>query len=89
MFHRIRNAIMRLLDQRSEKSLQSVTVYLTKDEAEELRDSVIGLLNEPPFHAHNHIYSKDYKKELTICIYNEDDLAGFDERSKRLIVSDE
>ena len=80
---------MRLLDQSSEKALQSVTVYLTKDEAEELRDSVQSLLEQPTFQAHHHVYSKDFKRELTICIYSEGDLAGFDERSKRLIANDE
>jgi len=80
---------MRLLDQKSDAALKSVTVYLTKDEAEELRDSVIALLEQPQFAAHHHVYCKEFKKELTVCIYNEDDLTGFDERSKRLIAKDE
>jgi len=79
---------MRLLDQRSEKSLQSVTVYLTQSEAEELRDSVLALLGEPR-NNHCHVYCKDFKKELAICIYDEHDLSGFDDRSKRLIINDE
>jgi hypothetical protein len=80
---------MRLFDHKSEKVLHGVTVFLTKDEAEELRDSVIGLLKQPEYAAHDHIYCKDYKKELIVCIYNEEDLTGFDERSKRLISLDE
>jgi len=79
---------MRLLDQRSDISLQSVTVYLTQNEAEELRDSVLALLKEPR-NSHFHINSEDFKKELTICIYTEGDTTGFDERSKRLIANDE
>jgi hypothetical protein len=78
MYLPTKDATMRLLDQKSEKALESVTVYLTQSEAEELRDSVIALLREP-HHAHYHINSNDFKKELTICIYNENDLSGFGE----------
>ena len=80
---------MRLLDQTGDSALKSIIVYLTRAEAEELRDSVNDLLEHSNYAAHHHIYCKDFKRELTICIYNEDDLAGFDERSKRLIANDE
>jgi hypothetical protein len=79
---------MRLLNADADKSLKRVTVYLTQSEAEELRDSLLALLDEPCGN-HSHVPSEDFQKELTVCIYREDDLTSFNARSQRLIQTDE
>ena len=78
---------MRLLDGDSDKSLDEVFIYLTKLEAKELVDSLESLLAST-IGNHNHISSNDYKKEITVCIYDEKILEGFSERSKKLILED-
>ncbi len=79
---------MRILDNISDKSLKNVILYLTFEEASELRDSLDELL-EKPLHNHAHVSSEDYQKEVTVCIYDVNNLQGFDERSKSLIINDE
>ena len=78
---------MRILDQDNDRSINAVTLYLTKSEAAELRDSLEQILADP-VGRHEHTSSYDYAKEVTVCIYDPDQLAQFDERSKRLILKD-
>jgi hypothetical protein len=78
---------MRLLDEKSGQSLARVILYLTRDEAAELRDSLNALLGSSG-DRHEHVSSADYRKELTVCLYDEGNLHGFDERSRRLILDD-
>jgi len=78
---------MRILDDHASKALERVTVYLTISEAAEMRDSLQALLSSPPGR-HEHVPSDDYRKELTICIYDQGALVGFDDRSRRLILDD-
>lgn len=79
---------MRILDEISDKSLENVILYLTFAEASELRDSLDELLKKP-LNNHAHISSENFQKELTICIYDMDNLNGFDERSVNLIIKDQ
>lgn len=78
---------MRILDEISNKSLENVILYLTFPEALELRDSLNDLL-EKPLNNHAHVSNEDFQKELTVCIYNVDNLEGFNERSVDLILND-
>jgi hypothetical protein len=75
---------MRILDEVADQSLSVVTIYLTKSEAEELRDSLEQLLANWQSR-HEHVSSSDYKRQITVCIYDVENLEGFDERSKQLI----
>ena len=79
---------MRLLDGGSDKRLDQVFLYLTKSEAGELVDSLESLLDSPTGN-HNHVSSSDYKKEITVCIYDEKSLEGFSKRSRKLILEDQ
>ena len=87
IFKELKEKCMRLLDSDSDKSLDRVVIYLTKLEAKELIDSLESLLDSP-LGNHNHISSNDYKKEVTVCIYDEKFLEDFSERSKKLILED-
>ncbi len=79
---------MRILDKDSDKSLNNVLLYLSYSQALEFRDSLNDLLKRP-LNNHSHVSSDDYKKEITVCIYDTDNLCGFNERSKKLIKRDE
>ena len=78
---------MRILDEEGDKALNRVTLYLTRSEALELRDSIEALLNELSRH-HEHIPDADFSKELTVCIYDPNSITTFDDRSRRLITLD-
>jgi hypothetical protein len=77
---------MRFLDDDRDLALSRATIYLTKDEATQLRDTLTVLLAGG--HQHEHVSSDDFQKEITICIYDPLDLDGLDERSRRLIERD-
>jgi hypothetical protein len=81
---------MRILGEDDDKAQSRVTLYLTKAEAGEMKDSLKALL-EGPQDSHHHISSSDFSKEITVCLYSEDDpkaLSHFDERSRKIILHD-
>ena len=78
---------LRLFNDERQQPLKDVTLYLTKSEASELRDSIEGLLSRPP-DDHTHVPSDDFSREITVCIYDLDSLDHFDERAKQLILED-
>ena len=67
------------------KKVNNVTLYLTPDEAQEMKDSLDALINNNEQHRHEHILNRedDFKREITVCIYRKDNLSSFDERSKK------
>ena len=78
---------MRILDEKANKSLDAAIIYLTQQEAAELRDSLEQLLADQ-LGRHEHISSDDYRKEITVCIYDLNQLDQFDDRSRTLITED-
>ena len=79
---------MRILDDEADKKMDNVSIFLTKEEAVQLRGYLNQLLDNPKMQ-HSHLSSTDYQKEITICLYNENDLEGFSKRSIKLIKEDE
>jgi hypothetical protein len=79
---------MRILDLDSNKSLANIIIYLTNLEAIELRDTLNEILKKP-LNNHSHIPSEDFQKELTVCIYDTNNLEGFNKRSIDLIINDQ
>ena len=77
---------MRIYSQDLDKPFNKLTLYLTDDEAQEVKDSLGLLLNNHKIH-HEHIPERDsnFQREITICIYREQNLGEFDERSKDII----
>lgn len=78
---------MRILDDKSDKKLDAISVFLTPEEAIQLRGYLNQLLSNPKLQ-HSHLSSSDYQKEITICLYDERDLEGFSQRAIRLIKDD-
>lgn len=79
---------MRILNEIDEISLKKIILFLTMEEALELRDSLNDLI-ERPLDNHSHITSDDYKKEVTVCIYDLNNLEGFGQKAIDLIQNDE
>ena len=82
---------MRILNLDLDKKINKIILYLTPSEAQEMKDSLESLISNNKKHHHEHIPDRenDYKREITICIYRDENLASFDERSKKLILKDE
>lgn len=78
---------MRILDDESDKKLDNISIFLTKEEAVQLRGYLNQLLNNPKLQ-HSHLSSGDYQKEITICLYDEKNLENFNQRSVKLIKED-
>ena len=79
---------MRILDDEADKKLDSIGIFLTREEAIQLRAYLNQLLDNPKLQ-HAHLSANDYQKEVTVCLYDEKNLSNFDERSKKLILNDE
>lgn len=79
---------MRILNNDSDKKLDNITLCLTKAEAEELKDTLEGILAKPKSN-HGHIPDYEASKELTVCVYDTSDLdSSFHDRIKKLIKED-
>jgi hypothetical protein len=79
---------MRILDDKSDKAINSVSIFLTEVEAVHL----IGYLEQLVFEKkgdHSHLSSEDYKKEITICLYSPEKIENFNPRVQKLITLDE
>jgi len=76
---------MRIHDDESDRTLDSVTLFLTRSEAEYLQGLLPDLLAGTH---HGHVSSADFEKELTVCVYDPGVLEGFSDRAKRIILDD-
>lgn len=75
---------MRILNEESDKPIKSVSIFLTPEEAKELRDALSQLLDRPD---NNHIHVSDptFEREITVAVYTADNLEYFTERVRRLV----
>lgn len=78
---------MRILDQKSDKSLTEILLCLTVEEAKEMRDSLNQLIKAEDKHLH--ISDENFDKEVTLYIYKDDNLDDeLSDRVKALIEND-
>lgn len=82
---------MRIYNADLDQKMKKVVLYLTPEEAQEMKDSLELMINDNEKHHHEHIPDREggYKREITICIYKDNNISMFDERSKKLILHDE
>lgn len=79
---------MRILDNETDKKLDSVMLFLTRTELQQLLGYATQLLEKPSCD-HCHLTNDDYQKEITICIYEPGKANNFDKRTQKLIECDE
>lgn len=79
---------MRIMDDDNDKKLDNITLFLTESEARQLLGYVKHLLEEKTSSAHYHLSSEDYQKEVTICIYDPNNINSFHSRIQKLIKDD-
>jgi rRNA maturation endonuclease Nob1 len=75
---------MRIHNEDDDTSVQRVTLFLTPEEAREMRDAVDTLLMSTSG-SHVHVPSEEYTHEVTLCVYEADQLNGLSERARQLI----
>ncbi|MEG0472580.1 MAG: hypothetical protein RR588_09610 [Solibacillus sp.] len=80
---------MRLLDQERDVCIKDIVVLLTYEEAFELRADLDQLLESKRKDFHVHLDDKEYKREITIALYEEGKkYKNFNERINQLICED-
>ncbi|MEK9166049.1 MAG: hypothetical protein AAB525_04315 [Patescibacteria group bacterium] len=75
---------MKIYDSEHKRILESITLYLTPNEATELANDAKDLSENPQKH-HSHINDKNFKNEITISVYTKENINQFDEESKKVI----
>lgn len=77
---------MRIFDNDNEQVLRNVSIFLTLDEAREIVSSIEGLIRSFKSDAdHVHLNDDSFQHEMTVCLYDETNLNGFNARAKVLI----
>jgi hypothetical protein len=81
---------MRILDQKTDKGVKNAILYLTLEEAGDLRLAIDDLINSKDEKGiHYHVADSDFSHEITVCLYSLEDTNFFNERSVKLIRDDE
>lgn len=80
---------MRILNEDSNKSMKNALLLLTVQEASELMGDLERLISQKIFNDHSHINDSNYEHELTIALYNPENIEEFNDRTKKLISHDE
>ncbi|MFT4552842.1 MAG: hypothetical protein ACI9S8_001474 [Chlamydiales bacterium] len=78
---------MRILDEDNDKKIDNVSIFLTRDEALQMIGYLEDLVGNPGNH-HAHLSSEDYQKEITLCVYGQQNIESFHPRAKKLIIED-
>lgn len=79
---------MRVLDLVEDRAVKNVVLYLKKDEAKELYDSLGSLLSSDKPGDHQHVDDENFSHEITVVIYGDGREDMLNERSRLLIVED-
>ena len=79
---------MRILDVDNNIAINNTTLYLRIEEAKELYDSIGALLKANDFSEHIHINDASYEHEITIVLYDEQQMGSLSERSQKIILKD-
>lgn len=79
---------MRILNQDKDETIKDIIICLTIDEAKELRDSLNLIIKDKSISRHEHIDDIDCLHEITITLYDENNLSGFNPRIVKMIKND-
>jgi hypothetical protein len=76
---------MKIYDHINKTILTGVTLFLTPDESLELADSARDIALNPKTHQHHHVLDQDFKREIIVAVYTDENLAQFDSESLKVI----
>ena len=81
---------MRISDDISDRKLDKVTLFLTESEALQLEGYLKQFIEKPKDKGlHFHLTSEDYQKEVTVCIYDPENIKALHPRAQKLIRDDQ
>ena len=73
---------MKMIDDQQKRSLRKVSFYVSPREAQEMRDNLDHLLENPESHEHFHVYSDDNSREISCSIVTEFKLKNLENYNK-------
>lgn len=76
---------MFIIDDKAKKNLNRVTLILTKEEIRQMLGYAEQLLEDNISSEHYHLSNSDYRKEITICLYNPSMTDQFNPAIQKLI----
>ena len=79
---------MRIFNEDEDDRIQNVLFLLTKKEATDLRNELDKLLESEKTGVFRKVNDADYRKEISVAIYDKTNYESFDGRMKRLIRED-
>jgi len=79
---------MRILNADNDSAIKDIILYLRTEEAKQLYHSIGILLQRNDLAEHIHINDADYTHEITVLLYDENQVKSLDERSKKIISED-
>lgn len=80
---------MRMLDPNRKAPVEALQLYLTRREAEELRDGLSVLLRDPEAFEHIHVYDDDMSRELSCSLVTAaklKDLSRYTKLERRILL---
>jgi hypothetical protein len=77
-----RENTMRMIDYDRKISIKTLGIYLSPQEAEELRDELNELLENPEANEHFHVYQHDMSREISCSIITENKLKNIKRYNK-------
>ncbi len=80
---------MRMLDGERDIAIDNLTLYLKKSEAIELLGSLKRIIEAEDYGMHIHVSEDSYQREVTVLLYDENNIDSLNERSKKLILEGE
>ena len=78
---------MRIFDNKGDRTIKSVSIFLSVEEAKELKDSLAILIKEP-FKKHLHVNDDKFEHEITVSVNTDEVIESYSERFKKVIVED-
>ena len=79
---------MRILDTNTDIALKNIILYLRAEEAKDLHDSIGVMLENKDYHYHDHVNDATFEHEVTVVLYDEQQMESLNERSKEIILKD-
>ena len=80
---------MRMFDEDNKKNIDTLTLLLEEAEVSQLISYLNALISGNDKKAHFHMNNEDYSKEITLALYDVNDINHFSDRYKKLILEDE
>jgi hypothetical protein len=80
---------LRILNENDNSAISNITLMLTLEETKELRDGLNQLIQtDLRNNFHIHVDDNEYRHEITVAVYNNENETQFNDRIKKLIIDD-